>query len=134
MDVAKEWKEEYPMKLYEPSFDASFDQFTRGTREAAARAKKSAFLLAWHLLGKRWTFQIITEVLACSQSFQELFNQIDGISEKVLAERLKELEREGVLRRENAGGRHFRVMYHLTAKGEALEPVIRALWTWSLHP
>jgi DNA-binding HxlR family transcriptional regulator len=32
---------------------------------------------------------------------------------------------------ENACGRHFRVMYHLTAKGEALEPVIRALWIWS---
>ena len=122
------------MKLYESPLDASFDQFTRGTREEAARDKKSAFLSAWNLLGKRWTFLIITELLAHSQSFQELFNHIDGISEKVLAERLKELECEGVLRRENASGRHFRVMYHLTAKGEALEPVIRALWTWRLHP
>ena len=95
------------------------------------RDEKNASLWAWNLLGKRWIFLILTELLVCSQSFQELVNHLEGISEKVLAERLKELEGEGVLRREKARGRHVRVMYHLTAKGEALGPMIRALYVWS---
>ena len=119
------------MKQYVSPSDAAFDQLTRGTREEALRDEKSASLCAWDLLGKRWTFLILTTLLVHPQSFQELVNQIEGISEKVLAERLKELECEGVLRRENARGRHVRVLYRLTAKGEALEPVIRAIYLWS---
>src|SRR6266567_1815781 len=122
---------EMPTKRYVSPSDAAFDQLTRGTREEALRDEKSASLCAWNLLGKRWTFLILTALLARSQSFQELINRLEGISEKVLAERLKELEREGVLRREKARGRYIRVTYHLTAKGEALEPVIRALCVWS---
>jgi DNA-binding HxlR family transcriptional regulator len=99
-----------------------------GTAEEDGR---SVCLWAWNLLGKRWTFLILAELLARPQSFQELIEHIEGISEKVLAERLKELECEGVLRREKVCGRHLRMMYRLTAKGEALEPVIGALWVWS---
>jgi DNA-binding HxlR family transcriptional regulator len=121
---------EMPMKLYASPADASFGQVTGGTTEEAAR-EKNVSLMAWNLLGKRWIFLILTELLARPQSFQELLNHIEGISEKVLAERLKELECEGMLRREKACGGHVRVMYCLTAKGEALEPVIRALWVWS---
>lgn len=121
------------MKLYEIPSDASFSQSTGGTAEEAVRGEKSVSLSAWSLLGKRWTFLILTELLTHPQSFQELVNHIEGISDKILVERLKELECEGVLRREKACGRHLRVMYHLTAKGEALEPAIRALRVWSQH-
>jgi DNA-binding HxlR family transcriptional regulator len=122
---------EMPMKLYASPSDASFDQIPGGTVEEAVRDEKSVSLVAWNLLGKRWTFLILTALLARPQSFQELADYIEGISDKVLAERLKELECEGVLRREKACGRYLRLTYYLTAKGEALEPVIRALRVWS---
>ena len=99
--------------------------------EVVEEDEKSVSLMAWNLLGKRWTFLILTTLLARPQSFQELADHIEGISDKVLAERLKELECEGMLRREKACGRHFRLTYCLTAKGEALEPVIKALRVWS---
>lgn len=88
---------------------------------------------AWNLLGKRWTFLIIAQLLARSQSFQELYTHTQGISETILSERLKELEREGVLRRQVHVRRPLRVTYHLTEKGNALAPVIRAIASWSQH-
>jgi DNA-binding HxlR family transcriptional regulator len=122
---------ERPMKRNASLSDAACDQRTRGTREEALREEKSASLSAWNVLGKRRTFQILRALLIHPQSFQELFNQIEGMGTKALAQRLKELEGEGVLRRESARGRHVRVVYCLTAKGEALEPVIRAICLWS---
>ncbi len=86
---------------------------------------------AWNLLGKRWTFLIIERLLVRPHSFHELFKYIKGISESVLTERLKELEREEVVRRQVHQGRPIRVTYYLTAKGEALEPVIRSIHVWS---
>lgn len=116
------------MKLYAFTEDASFEQCAGGTEE---EDRRSVCLWAWNLLGKRWTFLILAELLVRPRSFQELVDHIEGISEKVLAERLKELECEGMLRREKVCGRHFRMMYRLTAKGEALEPAIGALRVWS---
>src|SRR5438067_472833 len=67
--------------------------------------KRICTYTAWNLLGKRWTFLIITRLLKTSLSFQELFEHTRGISESVLAARLKELEREGVIQREVHKGR-----------------------------
>jgi len=72
-------------------------------------------------------------LLARSQSFQELYTHMRGISETILSERLKELERAGVLRRQVHVKRPLRVTYHLTEKGEALAPVISAINSWSQH-
>lgn len=96
-----------------------------------SNGEKSASFMAWNLLGKRWTFLLIAELLTRPQSFQELFQHVQGISESVLSERLKELEREGVVQRQVHERRPLRVTYRLTAKGEALEPVIRAIGIWS---
>jgi DNA-binding HxlR family transcriptional regulator len=101
--------------------------------KASERNGKHASSSAWNLLGKRWTFLIIAQLLASSQSFQELYTHMQGISETILSERLKELEREGVLRRQVRARRPLRVTYHLTEKGAALAPVIRAMDAWSQH-
>jgi DNA-binding HxlR family transcriptional regulator len=109
----------------------SSDQFKSATTKEPVGDGSHASCSAWELLGKRWTFQIIAQLLARSQSFQELVTHIQGISEKMLSERLKELDREGVIRRQVQEKRPIRVTYHLTEKGEALEPVIRAICVWS---
>ncbi|SRR5579884_799924 len=109
----------------------SSDRFSETNTQEALNGEKKASFFAWNLLGKRWTFLLIAELLARPQSFQELFKHVQGISESVLSERLKELEREGVVQRQVHERRPLRVTYRLTAKGEALEPVIRAINTWS---
>ena len=119
------------MAQYERSLDKPLDQLTRATLLETVKYEHSASLSAWNLLGKRWTFLILTQLFASSQSFHELVKLTEGISEKVLAERLKELERVGLIRRQTYSGCHFRVRYYLTAKGEALEPVIKAIGNWS---
>jgi DNA-binding HxlR family transcriptional regulator len=103
------------------------------TTEEPARNVSRASFSAWSLLGKRWTFLIVAQLLIRPQSFQELFAHTQGISESVLSERLKELEREGVLQRLVHNRRPIRVTYHLTEKGKALAPVISAIDSWSQH-
>ncbi|SRR6266700_7093311 len=120
--------------LHECQPDKSSDQFKRASTQEPVRGENNASFSAWSLLGKRWTLLIIAQLLASPQSFQELIKNTQGISESVLAERLKELEREGVVRRQAHNGRSsLRVTYYLTAKGEALEPVIRAIHVWSQY-
>jgi DNA-binding HxlR family transcriptional regulator len=114
--------------------DKSSDQFKRASTQEPVRVENDASFSAWSLLGKRWTLLIIAQLLTSPQSFQELSKNTQGISESVLTERLKELEREGVVQRQAHNGRSStRVTYHLTAKGEALEPVIRAIQVWSQY-
>ena len=118
-------------ELYEHLPGSSLDRCKRATTQESVDGEICASCSAWNLLGKRWTFLIITLLLGRSLSFQELAKHTEGISAKVLSERLKELEREGVIRRQVHDRRPIRVTYHLSAKGEALEPVIRAIDVWS---
>lgn len=108
-------------------------QFEKAPIKVVTMDENNASVSAWSLLGKRWTLQIIVQLLACSQSFLELGKHIQGISESVLSDRLKELERAGVIQRQVYSGRPIRVIYHLTAKGRALEPAIKAIGVWSQH-
>jgi DNA-binding HxlR family transcriptional regulator len=107
------------------------DQYAGMHSEEPVRDESRATFSAWNLLGKRWTFLIVAQLLVRPQSFQELFEHTAGISESMLSERLKELEREGVLQRQVHNKRPIRVTYHLTEKGAALAPVINAIDTWS---
>ena len=108
-------------------------RFEQASIKISEMDENNASVFAWSLLGKRWTLQIIVQLLECSQSFLELGKHIQGISESVLSDRLKELERAEVLERQAQNGRPVRVIYHLTAKGRALEPVIKAIGAWSQH-
>jgi DNA-binding HxlR family transcriptional regulator len=56
---------------------------------------------------------------------------VTGLSDRLLTERLRELESEGVVRRTVIAGPPVRVRYELTAAGRALEPVIEALSHWA---
>ena len=83
------------------------------------------------LLGKRWSGLIITLLLQRDARFTELARAIPGISERVLAERLRELEAEDVVSRTVEPGPPVRVTYGLTEAGRALAPAIDALRDWS---
>lgn len=82
------------------------------------------------LLGKRWTTLILYQLLEGPQRFNEIESALP-ISGRLLSERLKELEKEGIVEREVYSEVPVRVEYSLTEKGLALEGAIREVEKWS---
>ncbi|WP_408056633.1 winged helix-turn-helix transcriptional regulator [Ureibacillus manganicus] len=82
------------------------------------------------LLGKRWTTLILYQLLEGPQRFNEIESSLP-ISGRLLSERLKELEKEGIVEREVFSEVPIRVEYSLTEKGRALEGAIREVENWS---
>ena len=85
---------------------------------------------AIELIGGRWTGSIIRSMLAGVYRFSDLSGSIPGLSDRMLAERLRELEGEGLVTRVVLPEMPVRVEYRLTAKGDALSGVIEALVYW----
>jgi DNA-binding HxlR family transcriptional regulator len=66
-----------------------------------------------------------------SLRFNELLSTIPGLSDRLLTERLRELEREHIVSRVVVPGPPVRVQYSLNERGIELEPIIRALGEWA---
>ena len=94
----------------------------------------STFCPAYHraveLIGRRWTGAILRALLSDVHRFNDLAAAIPGLSDRMLAERLRELEAEGVVTRHVIPATPVRVEYTLTGKGRALESVVRAVADW----
>lgn len=82
------------------------------------------------LLGRRWNGVILHALMTRAERFGEIHAAIPGISDRLLAERLRELEREGFLSR-ICPGISCAPRYLLTPKGRALGPVIDAISAWA---
>jgi DNA-binding HxlR family transcriptional regulator len=82
------------------------------------------------IIGKRWTGLILLVLMDGPFRFNELSAALRPVSDRVLSERLKELEREGIVLRKVYAETPVRVEYNLTEKGQALGPVIEALEEW----
>lgn len=82
------------------------------------------------VLGSKWALLIVRDLLGGPLRFNELLARIDGISAKVLADRVRELEAAGVLRRTVHPEMPVRVVYELTPLGENVAPVVNALADW----
>jgi DNA-binding HxlR family transcriptional regulator len=89
------------------------------------------FHRAIELIGARWTGAIIRALLAGVTRFSALSELIPGLSDRMLSERLKELEAEGIVVREVTPSTPVRVDYHLTEKGRALGSVLQAVSVWA---
>ena len=86
---------------------------------------------AVELIGRRWTGAVIRVLLGGRARYHELRDAVPDISDRMLAERLRELEQEGVIDRVVVPETPVRVEYELTDKGRALEPVVRAIAAWA---
>jgi DNA-binding HxlR family transcriptional regulator len=86
---------------------------------------------AVELLGRRWTGAIISILLRGPARYHEVRAEIPDISDRMLAERLKELEAEGVLVRRVIPEPPVGVEYSLTEKGRALEAAVTAIARWA---
>jgi len=83
------------------------------------------------LIGKKWHPVIIHRLLENGPSgFNELKEDVDGISSKVLSDSLEDLQEKGLVNREVINEQPFRVNYSLTDHGASLEPVITEMAVW----
>ena len=81
------------------------------------------------ILGDRWTLLIVREMLAGASGFNELQRGLPGISRSVLSNRMRALERAGVIER-RTGPKGRTLEYRLTTAGRDLEPVVQAIGEW----
>ncbi len=86
---------------------------------------------AVHILGKRWTGLLLNVLMEGPRRFCELTMLVDGLSDRVLSDRLRELETEGIVKRVVYPNIPVRVEYQLTEKGLALKPVTDAIHAWA---
>lgn len=95
----------------------------------------SAFCPRYHhaveLIGRRWTGAILRAMLSGAIRFKDIADAVPGLSDRLLSERLKELEHEDVLTRTVIPETPVRIEYQLTEKGRALAPVLEAVSTWA---
>src|SRR5262249_15278666 len=89
---------------------------------------------ALDVVGDRWTLLILRELII--QGFcryTDLKNGLPGIATNMLADRLRDLESAGLIRREEAPPPVATTLFHLTDAGAELEPVVRALGDWGIR-
>lgn len=101
-------------------------------REIEARASCCGlYHQAVELVGKRWTGAILLVLMDGPLRFSEIKQLVPDLSDRLLSERVKELEAEGIVLRRVIDETPVRVEYTLTEKGRALEPAVRALKEWA---
>lgn len=86
---------------------------------------------AMEVLGKKWTGLLLRILMGGSRRFGDFRAQVPELSDRVLSERLKELEDEGLIRRLVHHTKPVLIEYELTAKGRALEAVVQSIQTWA---
>jgi DNA-binding HxlR family transcriptional regulator len=89
------------------------------------------FHRAVELVGKRWTGAILWALIERPHYFAELRAGIPGLSDKLLSQRLRELEEEGLVDRSVHPGSPARVSYCLTTKGRDIEAAVVELREWA---
>lgn len=81
-------------------------------------------------IGKRWMGIIVYRLLSGPKRYHQLLSEIEGISDRLLTERLKDLEAHGLVKRKIYATPSRKVEYELTEIGMELEPVIEAVLAW----
>lgn len=89
------------------------------------------FEAAFALLGKRWTGLIIESLLNGPKRFREIADMIPKISDRMLVERFKELEKSGIVVRHVYAEIPVRIEYELTEKGKGLQEAMASIQKWA---
>ncbi|AGL20255.1 HxlR family transcriptional regulator [Actinoplanes sp. N902-109] len=84
------------------------------------------------VIGGRWRSVILSRLKEGVCRYGELRRRTPGISEKMLSQRLRELERDGLITRRDQGTVPPHVEYELTEEGRSLAPVLQALYDWGV--
>jgi DNA-binding HxlR family transcriptional regulator len=86
---------------------------------------------AVELVGRRWTGAILRVLMEGPMRFSEIAQAIPELSDRLLSERMKELESRGIVRRTVIPGPPLRVRYELSTMGTELEPALIELQSWA---
>jgi DNA-binding HxlR family transcriptional regulator len=87
---------------------------------------------AEELVGKRWTGAILYVLLQGGRlRFTQIAQAVPALSDRLLSERMKELEARGIVVRHVSDGSPVKVCYELTEKGRQLAPALGELKTWA---
>lgn len=99
-----------------------------------AKALKCPAEFTLALIAGRWKIPLIFHLLAGAKRFSELFRALTGITQKVLTQQLREMERRGLVERKVFAQVPPKVVYSLTPLGRSLKPVVDAMCRWGdLH-
>ena len=113
-----------------PATTGAIEVDERGDGHAGGReACCSLYHRAVELVGKRWTGAILFVLMDGPARFCEIRQLVPDLSDRLLSERMKELESEGIVERRAVDP--AREEYRLTDKGRALEPAVKALKSWA---
>ena len=86
---------------------------------------------AIELIGRRWTGAIIGALMDGPRRFTEILGAVGGLHDRLLSERLKELETEGIVERRVYPETPVRIEYGLTEKGRDLERAVSEVQRWA---
>lgn len=104
-------------------------------RTTAAGPGLSAFCPQYHaaieLIGRRWTGAILRALLSGLTRYNEIAAAIPGLSDRLLSERLRELEHEGIVERTVIPDMPVRIEYRPTEQGRALASVVEVVSNWA---
>ncbi len=98
----------------------------RSYGQACALAK------ALDLVGERWTLLMVRELLIAPRRYRDLVENLPGMGTNLLADRLKEMERNGLVERVPLAEGKRNAAYQLTPRGRGLEPVLANLIAWGV--
>jgi DNA-binding HxlR family transcriptional regulator len=85
------------------------------------------------IIGKKWAVLILREMFRGTKQFNRFIENIYGITPKVLTERLRELEKFGIIKRRIVSEYPIKVEYELTDLGKGFEPVLLAAGSFSMR-
>jgi DNA-binding HxlR family transcriptional regulator len=86
----------------------------------------------FRVIGKKWTVLIIREMIRGTMQFNRFLERIEGITPKVLTERLRELQKFGIVKRRIVSEYPIRVEYEMTDLGKEFESVLLAAASFSM--
>ena len=101
------------------------------TMKEPAAALCPRFHQAVELIGRRWTGALLQTLMHGRRRYSDLKGAVPEISDRMLSERLRELEAEGIVRRIVTPDTPVRVEYELTEKGSELREPLRAISAWA---
>jgi DNA-binding HxlR family transcriptional regulator len=110
---------------------------TAEQRRAKARAAYDAYMAACpsrqllDTLSSKWVTLVVSALADGPQRYSELARTIAGVSQKMLTQTLRSLERDGLVRRQITPSVPVRVDYELTPLGKTLLPLVREIKAWS---
>lgn len=86
---------------------------------------------ALEILGDKWTLVVVRDLLLGKRRYSAFLESGEGITTNILADRLKQLERHGLIEKHPYQDNPRRYEYRLTRTGKDLWPIIRAMIAWS---